>query len=268
MILMWNMLVGTTHSIMVYAPTSYALYESRKISSALWIALLVYCALGLVQMLYPVGGLLADIRCGRYRIVFLSLSCIWLGVMFLSCFGVFYSLQVYIGLTGKVQGVSGVLALAVLLIGYSGYQANAVQFGLDQLPDASSETLSLFLHWFVWAEAVGEAAMQILVTTNPCDRLFRIVEGFSSVGFLAISTLCIVFSCCMQRRLHREKTVGNPYRNVYRVLKFAYKHTQPVGRRSAMTYSDDYQPRRMDFAKKIYGGPFPTEVVEDVKTFL
>ena len=62
--------------------------------------------------------------------------------------------------------------------------------------------------------------------------------------------------------------IGNPYRNVYRVLKFAAKHGKPLGHRSVLTYSDDVRPSRIDYAKQKYGGIFTTEVVEDVKTFL
>ena len=33
-------------------------------------------------------------------------------------------------------------------------------------------------------------------------------------------------------------------------------------------YADDEEPTRIDFANERYGGPFKTEQVEDVKTFL
>ena len=54
-----------------------------------------------------------------------------------------------------VQAVFGVTAFMMFVLGFSGFQSNAVQFGLDQLLDACSEELSLFLHWFVWTEYVG-----------------------------------------------------------------------------------------------------------------
>ena len=42
--------------------------------------------------------------------------------------------------------------------------------------------------------------------------------------------------------------------------------TQDVG--SAFTYCEDELPSRLDLGKHKYGGPFTTEQVEDVKTFL
>ena len=50
-------------------------------------------------------------------------------------------------------------------------------------------------------------------------------------------------------------------------MYFAWKHKHPL-QRSAFTYNDNYIPSRFDFAKERYGGPFTTEQVENVKTFL
>ena len=54
---------------------------------------------------------------------------------------------------------------------------------------------------------------------------------------------------------------------VVKVLNFAKRHRYPL-QRSAFTYCDDEEPCRIDFGKERYGGPFTTEQVEDVKTFL
>ena len=59
----------------------------------------------------------------------------------------------------------------------------------------------------------------------------------------------------------------NPYKTVFEIINFARKHKYPL-RRSAFTYCDDYMPSRLDFAKERYGGPFTTEQVENIKTFL
>ena len=59
----------------------------------------------------------------------------------------------------------------------------------------------------------------------------------------------------------------NPYKLVYRVVKFAWHHKIPVCR-SAFTYCEDEWPSRMDLSKQKYGGPFTVEQVEDVRTFL
>ena len=67
--------------------------------------------------------------------------------------------------------------------------------------------------------------------------------------------------------LVKEPITQNPFRLVYNVIKYAVQHKQPR-LRSAFTYCEDELPSRIDFGKSKYGGPFTTEQVEDVKTFL
>ena len=67
--------------------------------------------------------------------------------------------------------------------------------------------------------------------------------------------------------LIKEPVGQNPYKLLYKVIKYSLKHKQPRYR-SAFTYCEDELPSRIDFGKSKYGGPFTTEQVEDVKTFL
>ena len=67
--------------------------------------------------------------------------------------------------------------------------------------------------------------------------------------------------------MYIEKAGENPFRKVYKVLNFAWKHKYPVNR-SAFTYCEENTPSRIDLGKEQYGGPFSTEEVEDVKSFL
>ena len=68
--------------------------------------------------------------------------------------------------------------------------------------------------------------------------------------------------------MYTEPGHGNPYKSVITVLIFAWKHKYPL-QRSAFTYCDDDEiPSRLDFGKGRYGGPYSTEQVEDVKTFI
>ncbi len=54
---------------------------------------------------------------------------------------------------------------------------------------------------------------------------------------------------------------------VYKVTKFALQHRIPI-QRSAFTYCEEELPSGLNLGKDKYGGPFTTEEVEDVKTFL
>ena len=79
--------------------------------------------------------------------------------------------------------------------------------------------------------------------------------------------LVLMILCDNSRWLIKEPVVKNPFRLVYRVIRYAIKNKQPR-QRSAFTYCEDYIPSRIDFGKMKYGGPFTTEQVEDVKTVL
>ena len=232
-----------------------------------------YGLIGLIFMLYPIGGLIADLRYGRYKVIKLSLINNWVGAIVLSFGGILLSTDVYKDshqLRVVAYAVSSFLFIMLFVLGIGGFQSNVVQFGLDQLLDASSEELSLFLHWFVWTENIGELIPRLFMAASFCKRLGteNAIVGYSSLFYLVLSTVCLILVCCKCRLFNCENVVGNPYRNVYRVLKFAAQYGKPLGHRSALTYSDDIKPSRIDFAKQKYGGIFTTEVVEDVKTFL
>ena len=77
----------------------------------------------------------------------------------------------------------------------------------------------------------------------------------------------MAISCYKRKSFHSEPRTQNPYGTVYKVLKFVAKHDKPL-RRSAFAYCDDEMPTRIEFAKQRFGGPFSTETVEDVRTFL
>ena len=73
--------------------------------------------------------------------------------------------------------------------------------------------------------------------------------------------------CCFKHHLVIEPAQhNNPVKLIWRVIKYAWKHKQPV-RRSAFTFGES-PPSRLDLAKERYGGQFTTVQVEDVKSFL
>ena len=79
--------------------------------------------------------------------------------------------------------------------------------------------------------------------------------------------MLLPFSCWKHRWFYDQPGQRNPFKVVVKVLNFVRKHRYPL-QRSAFTYCDDESPSRLDIAKERYGGPFTTEQVEDVKTFL
>ena len=80
-----------------------------------------------------------------------------------------------------------------------------------------------------------------------------------------LAALVLIFAS--KKHFYIQRAGLNPFKNIYRVLKYAWKHKVPE-RRSAFTYWEENIPPRIDLGKDKYGGPFTTEEVEDTKTFL
>ena len=82
-----------------------------------------------------------------------------------------------------------------------------------------------------------------------------------------LNTILVVIFSISKKHFYIQRTGLNPFKTVYKVLKYSWKHKVPE-RRSAFTYWEEDIPRRIDLGKSKYGGPFSNEEVEDTKTFL
>ena len=132
---------------------------------------------------------------------------------------------------------------------------------------ASSEEISAFIHWFVWAMYTGRASNYFMVNSLQCTGIGG--DQTSLVSFLfavAVSSISLCFDFLCQNWLVIEPVSQNPLKSVLSVLKYAATHKHPA-KRSALTYWEEDIPSRIDLGKSKYGGPFTTEQVEDVKTF-
>ena len=223
----------------------------------------------------PVAGFMADVCCGRHGIVFISLCSLLCGTVFLSIVSVQFFSHYAKTPFSKIQYNNTpfyMFALAGLLsviVGVFGYRATIFQFGLDQLLEAPSEHLGLFIHWMEWFTLLGMAVGQAIISVlyNCEHSIIHYVMFGLPLLFLCLLSVLLIFTCWKRHWFYTEPVRNNPYKMVIKVLHFAWKHKYPL-QRSAFTYSDDEEPSRIDFGKGRYGGPFKTEQVEDVKTFL
>ena len=232
-----------------------------------------YLAMTITVVLYPVSGFFADVVYGRYKVMIFSMCLIV--VSFILYFGA--ATLVVVSSTSFPLSLSYANTIVIILLivlfgltfamGYISYYANYIPFGLDQLMEAPSGQLSLFVHWIVWADSLISAVIIPVTALIFCHKQHTVTLTFGVHVVCLISLIVLlVFICCKHRWFRREPGLQNPYKTVIKVLNFARKHTRPL-QRSAFTYCDDERPSRLDFCKDKYGGPFTTEQVEDVKTF-
>ena len=225
-----------------------------------------------VMVAGPLCGWLADAKCGNYRIYKVG-SLIMFGAAVLTSLGTIAGLN----LPSSEARFATALVLFILLhvlgiltmCSFIACSSVSLQLGLDQMPDASSEKITSYVFWHLGSLFAG------LWIGNSVYLLFSRCISQTTSAYMILSLFPVMFSGCAlctdfllaRKWLIFESSSPQSLRNIYRVLKFAAKHKAPLNR-SALTYWEEDIPSRMDLAKTRYGGPFTTEQVEDVKTFL
>ena len=138
------------------------------------------------------------------------------------------------------------------------YKANAIQFGLQQLQDASSETLSSFIHWYYWSIHLSSLSLYyvsvpVLFYYRKCKidlnekfehNFFKHGHDLQVVAWLFFFPVVLVLICVSiglimlvlsvnKIDIHQVKI--NPFKTIFKILQYTWKHKYPE-RRSTFTY--------------------------------
>ena len=272
LILLWNFAVILAYN-MFYNINFFGFYIGYSI-------LLPILPFTFITVLSPVAGLLTDIRFSRAKVVVCN-SYVIIVKLIISLI-VLASLFTFLHHAGYtyIRKIIDIVAISILLIMVTVYvlfMTNAIQFGMDQLHDSPTEDSILFIHWYMWTYYICSLISQICWNFFLYDGFYTSyfdilrISGISitSLTIITILSLLTASLCVVHYRkvwFFLEPAGVNPYKLVYRVVKFAYQHKVPL-RRSAFTYCDEESPTRLDVGKHKYGGPFTTKQVEDVKAF-
>ena len=278
LILFWSLVVGaiymTAKGGVNFATAQLGLHKLDFFHSYdILIAQIIFV---LVFMLYPFAGFLADTRFGRYKVILASLCLLAVGMTFLSINSILFFTKYAVYLFTKSQkhgvvlfSIIAIIGLVAITLGFASYEANFIQLGIDQLADAPSEYLGLFVHWVEWFTMLGtvfaQTTFSILRHCYLNNAIDSTVASFPLIYLILLAAM-VAFTYWKRHWFNIEPARSNPYKMVLKVLNFARKHRFPA-QRSIFTYCDDEEPSTLDFAKERYGGLFKSEQV-DVKTFL
>ena len=227
---------------------------------------ITFAVIGLYYLFYPLLGLLGE-KWVRYKVMMAG--------SILLCVGfIIVLIGIIIVYLFDIHGIEAVfIALFVtfpFFIGQGIFEANMIQFGTDQLRFSSSGEFSTFVYWILYVYycplaliSLMTSIVQTFVQEDTKYFVMAVNLGSSMVTIL----IALLSACCFRRYLDIEPAQhNNPVKLIWSVLIYAWKHKKPMSR-SAFTYGES-PPSRLDLGKERYGGPFTTEQVEDVRTFL
>ena len=238
-------------------------------------------------LLYPLLGWLADVYFTRYK--FIAFSFVLMIVTSLLLIG---TASLFINFTAaRLLYLLAGVSLIIGLVGMGAFESTAIQFGMDQMLEASSEQLSTFIHWYYWSCNVGRLILLYIMAgvlayfggcvldlsvSNPIEMYIDVhplcftISCTTMIIMFSLQLACACVGLCLlvyyKKHFNIDRTGEHPLKLIYQVLKYAWKHKCPENR-SAFTYWEEDIPPRIDLGKNKYGGPFTTEEVEDTKTF-
>ena len=241
----------------------------------------------MAYLLYPFLGWLADVYFTRYKFIIFSVIAMIVATVLMIVAAVLLIVFSEVRALFALVGVS----MIVGLIGMGSFESTVIQFGMDQMLEASSDQLSTFIQWYNWSCNIGQVisvyisagvleyfsqCTMVLNTHNPEKIRSTIHPYYFLIAFTVVLVMASVQLICAciglyvmvyyKKHFNIDRTGEHPLKLIYQVLKYARKHKCPENR-SAFTYWEEDIPPRIDLGKSKYGGPFTTEEVEDTKTF-
>ena len=273
MILLWQ----CANNLMYYVlmQPSYTIQNMDTMGAIYFI-----CFEAILSLLSPLAGLLADVVYGRFKVLKRS--------TYIMLASEILTLVVLVMISAVVDTFNYTYYLLIALLGIAvlGYYlgrvfflTNIIQFGTDQIRDSPTQNSVLYIYIFFWS---SNLSLLLSMTFSSIPHHEIIPNSFHLLNidptalylFQVCLTISAIFSIIILFIVQKysdyfwtENIMGNPYKLVYGVIRFAIKHKHPI-KRSAFTYCNDECPSRIDYGKQSYGGPFTTEQVEDVKSLL
>ena len=205
-------------------------------------------------LLYPLLGWLADVCFTRYKFTVLAFIIMILGSVVLAVTVVLAKTSIFLYHRMVVYSL-GCLGIVIGLLRIGLFESTAIQFGMDQMLEASSDKLSAFIHWYYWTSNLGNLVIlyisyAVVYYVQNCtmelkfwklEEISRYLEQYqidiaTDVGMFSagLQFLCgcvgLCLLVCYKRRLNIDRTGQHPLNLIYQVLKYSWKHKVPEHR--------------------------------------
>lgn len=209
-------------------------------------------------LLYPIGGWLADTQLGRYAVIRYSMWIMWICSLLLTVSEVLTDVSDVYAVHSSVifKVLYSIMAMAL-----GGFQSNIIQLGVDQLADSSSTEITSFITWYTMM--FFASAVIFHYTSDGIENIYSILYIKAFVVSVCIS-LALCLDYLFNYKLVKEQATGSPLKTTLKVIWYTYKSRKF---KHNFTHNED-SLSSFDIAKHRYGGPFTTQQVENVRTFL
>ena len=271
LVLVWNILItATSFTFAGQASHFFSIISDRVLPANICLVTVIVPTVILLVIIVAalLSGWLADSRYGNYRIFKMG-SLILFVTAVINCLASLIFLSILIsGMRFAIVPILLAVVYGAAICSVFACSSVLIQLGLDQMPDASSDSIASFIFWYLGSLVTG-----LWIGSSIYTLLVGCIS--QTTALLVLSLFPVLFDGCVlcldfllsRKWLIIESSSPQSLKHIFRVLKFAVKHKAPLNR-SALTYWEEDIPSRMDLAKSRYGGPFTTEQVEDVNTFL
>ena len=267
LVLLWTLLTFSVSRCLFFNFTFKPVHIdlSVHIQWVIWVLIII-----LLLVSAPLSGWLADAKFGNHK-VFRAGAVLLFIASVMNC--LLLILEEVLWENNQVlKWIYLCLVSALCVVGTCACLATALPLGLDQMPDASSSSITSYITWFVCSIFIAVFLGQVLNLLKRFCLDETLYQTDFTIFWAFMLTFCTALVLISNFFLSKKWLIIEPkspqsLKTIYRVLKFAAKHKAPLNR-SALTFWEIDIPSRIDLGKSKYGGPFTTEQVEDVKTIL
>ena len=218
LVLVWSHLVVSVFHFLQNDKVS----DSPQNGKGSWLGLMVF------GITLPLVGWLADAYIGRYKVIRFSVWMAWIATVLAIVSSITAQLtESYDHINSTVTQ----MLFCLMGIGLGGFQSTIIQFGVDQLFDASTTEITSFIIWYVWTLFSGGIVINFTI--------YHLSKKYLVLMLLFLCTnlsLVLVSLSCCNSWLIKEPAMRNPFKLIYKVITYAIRNKHP---RCCLLYTSD-----------------------------